>query len=338
MKDELINKIRNAVHEAQKGSITAKELFKDDSVTGPNEFLFFIKPEITVQSDKIDLDKILELLFEKIAEYQFEIRNINILPASYLKQHNLIAQHYGVINAIAGNVLQNLNAEAKEKFNNQYDAEIEKVKIYGGIEFIKAYPDFTSLTVDYLWQNSPTVKLGGGAYGQMLQIDGEKIYLVNGFHPRQLEHFIASGRSIVTFTLAGKTDWKTARNSFIGKTNPSDAEKSSIRRQLLDNKDIFRLTSVNSSWNGVHLSAGPVEALVELIRYNSNFDSGKILTVQDFKFGKELASIFSADIVQRIILNDKILFDGKSTTVFDLTEEMDSTKALEILKKVYKTN
>jgi hypothetical protein len=336
MKNELINKLILAINDAQKGSELRNELYTDPSAAGANEYLFFIKPEITIPSDRIDLEKIFSLVFDKIKEYNFQIKNLIVLPAVYLKEHNIIAKHYGVINAIAGNALQNLNAGSKDNFKIQFNIEIEKAKVFGGIEFIDTYPAFTPKALDYMWQNSPTIKLGGGAYCQSLSLDGEKIYLVNGFHPRQLEHFIVPGRSIVAFTLTADTDWKTARNSFIGKTNPAEASDSSIRRMLLDNKEFYGLSTVNSSWNGVHLSAGPVEALVELIRYNSDFDSGNILMVQDYKFGKELAASFAPGIVNRILSNEQVVYNNKTITIFDLTEEMNSSEALEILKKVYR--
>jgi hypothetical protein len=335
MKNEILNTLKTAIVEAQNGLKTKKELYNNNSITGKNEFLFFIKPEITIQSDKINLDAILTLILNKIDKYGMGIRNIQVIPAHYLKEHNIIAQHYGVINSIARNAIKNLSPEAKEKFNTQFQIGIEKVKVYGGIEFLESYPSFTPISVDYIWQNSPTIKLGGGAYCQSLKLDGQPVYLVNGFHPRQLEHFIAPGRSIVTFTLTGDTDWKTARNNFIGKTNPADAIDGSIRRELFINKELYGLSAVNSSWNGVHLSAGPVEALVELIRYNSDFDSGKIVSITDYNLGRELIANFGQDNIQKILSNETIIIKGKPTTIFDLTEEMDSLEAITILMEVY---
>ena len=92
-------------------------------------------------------------------------------------------------------------------------------------------------------------KLGGGAYAQSIKLDGKPLFLVNGFHPRQLDHFISPGRSIVAFTLVGDLDWSVARNSLIGKTNPAEAEKGSIRRTLWERKDELGLPAVTPSWN-----------------------------------------------------------------------------------------
>jgi hypothetical protein len=335
MENQITNLIKNAIIEAQTGRSQRKQIYSDPKATGDHEFLFFIKPEISIQSDSIKLDLILELIIGKINEFNLQIKNIVILPAAYLEKHSIIAQHYGVINAIARNASENLSSEAKNKFKEQYGADINNVKIFGGLELIKAYPAFTPLSIDFMWQNSPTVKLGGGAYCQSLKFDGQPVFLVNGFHPRQLEHFIAPGRSIVAFTLVGSTSWKTARNNFIGKTNPQDAENGSIRRILLENMNIFGLKAVNSSWNGVHLSAGPVEGLVELIRYNTDFNSEIKLTTSDFSFGKKLGENFRPDTIQKIFVNSTIQYEGKETNIFDCTEEKDVAEAIDILKKIY---
>jgi hypothetical protein len=335
MASQITEILKTAIIEAQSGIAVRKQLFSDANVSGEHEFLFFIKPEITIKSDSIDLDPILSMIVGKIKEFKLQIKNAVILPAVYLDKYSIIAQHYGVINAIARNAKENLSSGAKERFKEQFSVDINVANVFGGLELIKAYPSFTPETVDYLWQNSPTVKLGGGAYCQQLKFDGQPIYLVNGFHPRQLEHFVAPGRSIIAFTLVGNTSWKEARNNFIGKTNPADALPGSIRRMMLENKEKFGLTAVNSSWNGVHLSAGPIEGLVELIRYNSDLDSGRKLSATDFTLGKKLNEYFKPEVVEKILQNCVIMWEGKETNVFDLTEEKDALEALAVLKKIF---
>ena len=44
-------------------------------------------------------------------------------------------------------------------------------------------------------------------------------------------------------------------------SNPIKANKGSIRKTLLDNKDLYGLKEVSQGANGVHLSAGAVEGL-----------------------------------------------------------------------------
>jgi nucleoside diphosphate kinase len=332
--ENLTSLIAESVKKAQNQSITFEEIYDNPTTkVGSNEFLFFIKPEILVKSDKIQLDKILELIEMKIEAFGFNIHNIKILSANYLDQYNIIAQHYGVINKISSNALANISDGAKEKFKELTGKSISEVKVLGGSEFIEQYPNFNAYSLDYLWQNLENKKLAGGTYFEPIKVDDEIIYVINGFHPRQLKHFTEAGRSIVVMTLSSDVSWTDARSNFIGATNPNNANIGSLRREFLDNKENLGLAEVSQGVNGVHLSAGPVEALIELKRYNSNFaDNSKIKDFSDYSFGKTLQDSFNGQF-DDIVNNINILIDDKATSIFDLTEEKNSDEAVELLKQ-----
>jgi hypothetical protein len=332
---ELMQVIDDQVRLAQNAKIMHKLLFSDDSINESiHEYLFFLKPEITIQSGAIRLPAILSMLFEKFEQHRFHIKDIRLLGSSYLEQYNIIAQHYGVINALSCEPLVNLSSEATEKFSSVFGKKPEDVNIVGSIEFLKLHPEYNAVTLDQLWKKSRTEKLAGGTYCALMKISGEDVYLINGFHPLQILHFTKKGRSIVTFRLTGNIDWATARNKFIGKTNPADALTGSLRNEILQRKKDFGLADVSSSLNGFHLSAGPVEGLVELIRYCSDYASRDMKTIDDFLFGRQLRNHFSNDEIVSICRNHVVSFKGKATSIFDLTEEKDSSDALQILKEV----
>ncbi len=332
---ELIQAIVSGVQKAQVEEVEYAPVFEnEESVTGKNEFLFFVKPEITLESPQIKLAEILEMVFGKIKEFGLQIQNISVLSASYLKTHDIIAQHYGVINQIASNAKQNMSDNAKAKFSALFGKSVDEVDVLGGIEFLEKYDMFNATSADFLWQNKKNQKLAGGTYCEDIKMDGEVVYVVNGFHPRQLLHFTEKGRSIVVFTLAGDVDWADARGKFIGATDPESAAEGSVRGTLLKNKDTFGLAEVSQGSNGAHLSAGPIEGLIELIRYNSNFgnaDGAK--TYKDFSFGKTLAENFSESQIELILANIDVEVDGESISIFDLTEEKNSDESIELLKK-----
>jgi len=334
-KETYTDKIISFIEKAQREDVFFEEIYNNSNLpVGKNEFLFFIKPEITVKSETINLEKILELIGEKIAAFGFNIHNIKILSASYLDKFDIIAQHYGVINKIASDARQNLSDGAKEKFKEIFGQAIEESNVLGGMEILTKYPDLNAYSLDYLWQNVENKKLAGGTYCEEIKIDNENIYLINGFHPRQLKHFTEKGRSIVVFTLSSDLSWAEARSNFIGATRPSDAKDGSLRRELLDRKDEFGLSEVSQGVNGVHLSAGPVEALIELKRYNSNFsDNTQIKEFSSFSFGQKLAENFPADAVEKILSNPNVEVDGKAVSIFDLTEEKDSDEVIAIIKE-----
>ncbi len=326
--------INQALLKARAAKLFFEEIYKDDNVNGSNEFLMFIKPEITLDDPSIEFNQIMEMIFGKIESFKLQVKNMQVISAGYLKKYDIIARHYGVINQLARDAKENLTGSAREKFEEISGNDFDAANILGGLEFIDQYPHFNATALDHLWQNSKVEKLAGGTYMARLVIDGQEVFLVNGFHPRQLEHFILPGRSIITMTITGDTSWKDARGKFIGSTDPSKAEKGSIRRELLEKKDEYGLTAVTPSWNGVHLSAGPVEGLVELLRYNSNLAENIILKPGDFAFGRMLQENFNEQEIHHILSNGKVNVNGDEISVFDLTEEKDSKEALELLKKL----
>lgn len=331
------HKIQNIINDEIKTFVFDKPVNKEiyyKEVVGENEFLFFIKPELTLKANTQSFDTILQIILERIEQFHLRIQNIRILNASYLDKQAIIAQHYGVINKLSSDIQQFISTEAKNKFEAIYKQPFSSSKVLGSLEFMRSYPEFSATTLSYLWQNSPTEKLAASIYSQKLILDGKTVFLINGFHPRQLEHFIASGRFIITMTLKGDIDWSLARNNFIGTTNPAEAEPGSIRRELLEKKEMLQLENVSSSWNGVHLSAGPIEGLIELMRYNSNFEDGNLSKPDDYLFGKELMKFLDVDSINKLVSNPIIRIAEKQQSLFDFTEGKNRMDCLEILKGI----
>jgi hypothetical protein len=322
------------IRKAQNQEILINEIYSNLNIqTGQNEFLFFIKPEITRKSETIQYEKILNLIFDRIEFFKFNIHNIKILSAKYLEQYNIIGQHYGVINKISSDAFGNISESAKLKFKELYGKSIHDAHILGGLELLKQFPNLNAYSLGYLWQNVENNKLASGTYCAPIKIDNEVFYLFNGFHPSQLKHFTEQGRSVVIMSLSSNLSWADARNNFIGSTNPIIAKEGSLRRVLLDMKNDLGLFDVSQSFNGVHLSAGPVEALVELRRFNSNFTiNNGIKEYSYFNFGRLLLDTFKSQF-NDIVNNAKVSLDGKETSVFDLTEEKDSDESIILLKK-----
>ncbi len=335
----MIEVTSESIRKAQKEELFFEEIYTNpDLPVGENEFLFFIKPEITLPSATIRLTDILELVYKEIMSFGLGIHNIITLSAKYMAQYNIIAQHYGVINHIATNARKYMSEGARSTFRSAYGMDIDDTKVFGGLEFLDAYPDFNAHSLGLLWQNTAFTKLAGGTYAVKVDIGDEEMYIINGFHPLQLEHFTEKGRSIVAMTLSGDLPWHVARRDFIGSTDPSHAEKGSLRRVFFDDQASLGLPKISASANGVHLSAGPVEALVELKRYNSDFSKpSQIKTFNEFSFGKKLMEVFDDETIGQITNNINLHVNGKTVSVFDLTEELDSDEALRLLPQYFKT-
>ena len=336
-KDIIAGDILSAIQKAHTGKLYYETLYEPaTSAKYKNEFVFFIKPEAILKNYPIKYQDIVNLILTKIKEFKFLIKNIKVLSADYLKDNNIIAQHYGVINKIANDAKGQISESAKEEFEKTYNEKIENVDALGGFEFLQKYPEFTPFTLNQMWKNVKNQRLASGTYCEKLIIDFDKVYLLNGFHPFQLAHFTEKGRLIVVFTLQSDISWKEAREAFIGATDPNQAKDGSLRKELLINKENLGLPELSQARNGVHLSAGPVEALVELMRFSSDFSKkGTVKDYNDFQMGKLLDQHFNKQQIDQILNNNHIVSQGKETSVFDITELADSEQSIKILKEFF---
>ena len=332
-----IEAICSEVRKAQENKGDHKLIFEEKANTeNKNEFILFIKPNVTIKEDSIKLENIVKLVFDKIVSFGLDINMIKVLPGTYLESYNIMAQHYGVINKLSKNVRKAMNDQGKEKFKELFGISFEDADVYGGHEFLDKFEKFTPFALSVLWQSTGFQKLTSGTYGGRFTFDGHDYYLVNGFHPRQLNHFYLPGRSIVVLALSSNTDWSVARNDLIGATDPSKAKKGSIRNELLIRQKEFGIPIMNTAYNGVHLSAGPVEALNELIRFCSDFtDVSKHKKIDDFRIGRLLLESFATDQIKDILDNERVELNGHLVSSFDITEEKNSDEIVSILKSCY---
>merc|ERR1712127_173414 len=113
-------------------------------------------------------------------------------------------------------------------------------------------------------------------------------------------------------------------------TNPADAPKGSIRRDILKTYKKLGLESIpNKSDNGVHASASPFEGLVERMNWMN-----RKLTKDDF--GKQL--------LQKRISKKKLnewstdprvkLPCGETGSLFDYVEDLDASRCADALQEL----
>ena len=148
-----------------------------------------------------------------------------------------------------------------------------------------------------------------------------------------LRHYTRASARIHVFVLRGSESWKRVRSGFIGTTDPSNAQAGSIRRELLNRHEELGIPVISANLNGAHLSAGPIEGLVELLRFTDDRTS-EPPSPESFIFGAQLRSLFSLEQVERLLGNPDLDSGGSTVSVFDLTEELDASDAVARLEEL----
>jgi hypothetical protein len=288
-----------------------------EDLTGRSQALFFLKPELLYPD--LDRTKTIDAVGSALAAASISVGGVAVLGPERLAQ--TISAHYGMINRVSRLGVAALSDAARAKLEEAFGARLaEGVPALGGHEVVDRY-GVTPEDVDAAFK-SPT-KLAPGTYAVATELAGEPLVVINGFHPAQLAHYTTPRSRVVALEIHW-TDrsWQSFRTDVVGTTRPEQAEPHSVRGVLLARAAELAIGEVAVSTNGVHGSAGPVEAMVEIARF---LDVDPAQTV----LGAALddAGVPAATIEQLTSSGDA---GGElRQKVFDATEEIEPAAAIQ---------
>ena len=296
---------------------------------GRNHFVLFLKPEALALEDGVNVEGVLEFVLSKLRANGIKTGAVRLLNGPYLGQYRIMEAHYGVINRASRLGEAALSQPTKKKLM----AECPGVgQVLGAHQFLGKYPDISAFALNVLTDTLGTKKVASGKYYGVFNVGGEKVIVLNPFHPQQLLHYTQPGRAIVVFECSTDTDWVVLRNGVTGATDPTRAAPGSIRRTLLDRKSELGLRDVSTANNGVHCSAGPLEAMAEYVRFFSDHAKGELIDPEETPFGRLLAKLgLSKKDIAGLAKNPLLGRGADATYAFNLTEEKDSDAAADLL-------
>eukprot|EP01123_Difflugia_compressa_P008816 TRINITY_DN2752_c0_g1_i1.p1 TRINITY_DN2752_c0_g1~~TRINITY_DN2752_c0_g1_i1.p1 ORF type:complete len:345 (-),score=71.62 TRINITY_DN2752_c0_g1_i1:126-1160(-) len=303
-----------------------------------HQFVFFLKPEATCVQEGVNVEvclrKALTLLEKGVNGKPVHIGAIRVIGGPYLDKLSIMVQHYGVIAKISKEGESAISPQAREVLKTKFAEDIAnwspehyKSHILGGHQFLAKFPQFNAFSLLALNDNLTITRLGPGTYAIKVKVRGELFIVLNSFHPYQVVPYNAPGNAIIVFECLSELSWEDLRGKLAGPTNPADAPEGTIRHAYLRDKVECGLKDVDRGTNGVHMSAGPLEGMVELVRFFSDFGN---LTYGHTVFGSLLSKVPSVK-VDALASNPDGQYQGKTASVFDLTEEKDYKEAIEIL-------
>ncbi|MGM0756566.1 MAG: hypothetical protein ACQEUO_10615 [Bacillota bacterium] len=336
MKKKVIDAVHACVNTQEPLTVTIQpyEIKKHQDVN-QHHVLIMLKPELTNINQGVQLDRILDELLNRLANDDVEIGAVRVLSSLYLKEEKILENQYGMLNRISRNGLSELSEAAKKVLSTKYpEYRTKEHLIYGGHQFLQKYQELTPYGLELLTRNVKVDKLGAGTYAIEAEVDGEKMLLLNSFHPCQIDWFTAPRRSVIVIECFTQKPMRVMREHFIGATDPHEAREGSFKHMLLTEQKRFGITNVCTRFNGIHLSPGPIEAMAGMIRYFST--SGKRLSPSHTLFGQLLRENgFSAEELDLLCEDVSISSSGtRETPVFELTENLNWDEALALLLKV----
>ncbi len=329
------SKIVRAVGELSRAKGAAERWIsplESEPPAGRNHFVLFLKPEALAIEDGVEVEAILDLVLAALKTYAVTTGAIRILNGHYLGRYHIMEEHYGVINR-ASRLGEGALSEPTRKKLMAECANVDR--ILGAHQFLKEFPEVSAFALNILADTLKTKKIASGKYYGVIDVAGERIVVLNPFHPQQVLHYTSPGRTIVVLECATDTDWHVLREDMTGATDPTKAAAGSIRKTLLEKKSKLGLRDVATATNGVHCSAGPLEAMVEFGRFFSDHAKKKLIKLFDTPFGELLArrGIGKKEIAA-LAKNPLIGKEGGGAYAFNLTEEKNSDAAADLLAEM----
>jgi len=275
----------------------------------------------------------LELVLNTLTAAGVTIGAVRVIGGPYLDKHDVMVNHYGVISKISKEGLPAISDAAKvvlqEKFGDDLKAGAEVV---GGHEFLARFKQFNPFSLLVVNDNLGTTRLAGGTYLMKIKVLGKTYLVLNPFHSFQLVPYTTPGNAIIVCEGLSTLSWADLRNKLAGLTDPAASQPGSIRKLFLDNKAALGLKDCDKGSNGLHLSAGPLEGLVEMQRFFSDASAGAHIPLSSLAFGAYLKGKGASDAqIENFARNPDTLKDGKRTSLFDLTEEKSFDVAADLL-------
>jgi hypothetical protein len=244
-----------------------------------------------------------------------------------------MVQHYGVIAKISREGESAISDAARQTLKTKFAEDIAgwspehyKSHVIGGHQFLAKFPEFNAFSLLAINDNLGTTRLGPGTYALKFKIKGELFIILNPFHAYQVVPYNTAGNAVVALECLSEIPWTELRTNIAGPTDPTTAPEGSVRHLLLKEKAQFGLHEVDRGSNGVHMSAGPLEGMIEVQRF---FSDNTPLPFTDTAFGQALTE--KKIDISKVTPNPDVEVGGSKKSLFDLTEEKDVSESLSIL-------
>lgn len=318
--------LRHAIFESLKNPASETLLQPLEVATArQNQGLLMLKPECFLDGEAAT-SGVLEIVFQGLEAFGAQVAGALSLEGPVLERLGTIDRHYRQASELSRGASRRVSGDDCQRMKALCGLEGD-VPVLGGHEWLALNPGLTPEALDAAWFAKGPKKLRSGFYGVPFESQGQPCLLVNGFYPAQARHFTAPGRRVVLMVLHSDLPWRVLRREMLGDTYPDKALAGSIRRRLLEQKEVLGLTRVDITSNFVHLSAGPFEGAGELVNFFRGLQHA-IFTLE----GSRMATYWREAGLELSRL--AALLDGAPWTpggipqdLFGATEELDACSA-----------
>lgn len=292
-----------------------------------NTALVFVKPDANVPD-------VVSFVEEKFNELSIKILTRGVLTAEQLESDKIIDSHYGYIATVAMEIIpstieigQAKQQEFASSFGTEWkDAATKMMTNPGAMQSLNIGPT----ELEQKWRAGKTIKIAPSTY--ISQLDGgDGIFTVNGFYPAMRHQFVREGSSITWFVVEmeeSAISWNKFRTDVVGTTDPAKAASTSLRGEIFQRwKELGMKEQSSMGANAIHASAGPLEGLKERMNFTK-------IALESDPFGKSLLGVgLAREKLDSWLTNAPATLNGQTDKAFDLTECMNTSTLLDLVRK-----
>lgn len=291
-----------------------------------HEALFLVKPEIGAACPE-SLDKVFSRIGKAFREYSVEVSLVSVLSGQHIKETGFLDRTYWQVSRVSARGWQALPESALLSFMNSFGLPSAQTALAGANEFLETHQDLDAQSLAGICNASGMVRLAGGVYCSRVELDGQMIFVLNGFYPLQVKRFTDPFARTVAMVLHTDRAWRALRHDMLGATNPHKAKPGSLRSWLKRNEAELGIEPVDAMRNGLHLSAGPIEAAREVANAIRDCVPGGVASASETGIGTRLqAEGIDREVLEWLTSNPCVVTAEGVVPVFDLTEDMDVTE------------
>jgi nucleoside diphosphate kinase len=299
-----------------------------------NRALVFIKPDAANST-------VIDFINRFLAGWGVELSDPLTMRGSSIAAEGTIDSHYFAIALTAVHTRPaeySMQSEAVMQFQSAYGISWEKAlesgRLLNAVDAQEQLGGISGIELNEIWKRCEQVKMAPGLYaGKTSPADSEDpetpLFIINGFYPGQREVFTDPEAQVLLYEARFSPEtlsWEHFRTVVIGATDPTAAADGSLRAQILKRWQEFGLASPpETSSNGVHASAGPVEGLRERMVWLGTDPSADPLARRLVSLG------CTSPFIDRLLENAEITLPDQTGPVFDLTEDMDTGPAARLI-------
>lgn len=296
-----------------------------------NRALLFVKPHANTPETRA-------LVEERLTQVKgIQILSQHHISGSEIASRHVMEQHYGTIAKYAAVLTPDLielspktMQEFQERFGMSWKELVRSGRVWNADSALRILGDISSTELYEMWCSCTDVlKVAPGAY--VARLSEENAFVINGFFPYIRDSYERKDAKVTCYVVSWLEEhltWRSFREELVGCTNPAKAPSTSLRGLIQNRWRELGLQGIPTTTNnGVHASAGPLEAVLERYLWIGSPLTHDPLTLRLQERGLTGALLYGWRSNPAVVMADGV----RSGHVFDLLENLQTSEVVDLM-------